>query len=179
MFPNWKRTVFNCYSFQPPKSGVNTPNDPTRASTSSPTCETDQQTNSIVQIAIQIVKLKSKRKVNNIRTLQSLALRLRPIKKSNGVIRIPNRPQHVLLPPSRLVRHNTRLQLSKLVRAAPDSDTNRRILRFVAVVQNLLDAGLSVLERRSDGEVPDDDFLDNVSGLQRVVRPFVGFGAAF
>ena len=120
-------------------------------------------------------------KSNNRRlTLQSETIRFRPITESDGVVRVINRSQHVLFPPGRLVRYNTRLQLSERVVSSPNSDLNRCILGLEGAVQKPLDSGLAVLERRPDGDGASDlELLHYVAGLKHVAGPLVGLGASF
>lgn len=126
-------------------------------------------------------EIMDERKSNNRRlTLQSEALRFRPITESDGVVGIVNRSQHVLLPPRRLVGHNTGLQLSELVVSPPNSDLNRGILGFEGAVQKSLDSGLAVLERRPDGDGASDlELFHYIPGLKHVACPLVGLGASF
>ena len=72
----------------------------------------------------------------------------RPIQEADGVIRIGDRPEHVLFLPGRVVGHDTSLQLGVLVRAPAKPDENRRLILLVGVVKNPLDAALAVLVRR-------------------------------
>lgn len=112
--------------------------------------------------------------------MQIQALALHPVDEADGVVRVVDSPEHVLLPPHELVPgHYARLELREVVGPSPDPDPNRGLLLPVRTVQNLLDAGFPVFEGRFNDHVPDSQLLHYVAGLEHVARPFVGLGAAF
>lgn len=114
-------------------------------------------------------------------TLELEAVGLRAIAEADRIIGVGNGPEHVLLAPTgRVVRDDAGLQLRQLVSTASDFHEDRSVLGFKGGVEDLLDAALSVLKRRLDGDgAADAELLDDVSGLEHVASPLVGFGAAF
>lgn len=121
-------------------------------------------------------------------TLELQALGLSAINETDGVIRICDRPEDVLLLSSGVVGHDARLQLGQLVPASPNADENRGLLLLERVVEDLLDTAPAVLERLREEEdrsvpastgTPDPELLDNVSRLEEIAGPLVGLGAAF
>lgn len=119
------------------------------------------------------------------------ALGLRAINETDGVIRICDRPEDVLLLSSGVVGDDAGLQLGELVGASPNADENRGLLLLEGVVEDLLDAAPAVLERLSEVEdrsgasatartnTADPKLLDDVSSLEEIAGPLVGLGAAF
>lgn len=108
------------------------------------------------------------------------ALGLGPIQETDGVVRIGNGPEHVMLLSGGIVGDDASLQLRKLVATSANSDQNGGVLGLEGTVENLLNAAPAVLERRLDGYgASDSELLDYVSGLEHIGGPLIGFGASF
>lgn len=86
------------------------------------------------------------------RTLELEAMGFRSVQEPDGVIRISNRPEHVLFLSRRVNGHDASMQLGELVRAPANTDENRGLLLLERVVESLLDAAPAVLERRREYE---------------------------
>lgn len=113
-------------------------------------------------------------------TLELKALGLAPIQEPDGVVRIGDGPEHVMLLSGGIVGDDASLQLSKLVATSADSDQNGGVLGLEGTVKNLLNAVPAVLERRLDAYgASDSELLHDVSRLQHIGGPLIGFGASF
>lgn len=108
-------------------------------------------------------------------TLEVEAIGLGPIQEPNGVVRIVDGAEHILLPAGGFVGDDAGMELRELVAAAADSDEDRGILCPKRAMENLLDAAPAILEGRFDGDRgPDPELLHYVAGLEHVVGPLVG-----
>lgn len=97
--------------------------------------------------------------------MQIQALRLGPIGEPHGVVGVVDGPQHVLFPAGGVVGDEAGLQLSEVVAAAAYADVDGSALELEGVVEELLQAGSAVLERRLEDHVPDSELLDDIAGL--------------
>ena len=113
-------------------------------------------------------------------TLKLEAIGLSPIQEPDGIIRVINRPKHVLLLTSRVVGDNTSLQLSELIATTANSDQNRSVFGPKRAMENLLDPTPTILERRFNSDRGSDSkLLDYVTGLEHISGPLIGFRAPF
>jgi len=106
-----------------------------------------------------------------------------PIQEPDHVIRVINRAKNQTLLRREFVRHDARLQLHQLLRSSPHPNHNRRLLLLERLLKDLLHSAPPALERRLVPDLrfrrrTDSELLHDVTALEHVAGPLVGFGAS-
>lgn len=105
---------------------------------------------------------------------------LGPIQEADGVIRIGNGPEHVMLLSAGIIGDDASLQLGKLVPTSANTDKNRGVLGLERAMKNLLYTAPAVLKGGPNGYGGAyAELLNYVAGLKHVGGPLIARGAAF